>query len=202
MEEWFTSMTPLARGFTVCAILGGMLFGVRVVLQLFGTDDLDGDAPDGEISAGDTDVSFKFMSLHGVTVFLLMFGVIGRALLLDSGTSEGVALAGATIGGLISVWGIAQIYLIMRRLQSSGNLNISNAVGSEGTVYLTIPADGSGQVQVSYQGQMHIDDAYSEAGVELATGERIEVVSVRGGNTLVVRKSVSKDGEEGKDAAT
>lgn len=206
MEEWFTSMEPLARGFTVCAIIGGMLFMMRFVLQLFGGDhglDADGDASDVDMHAGDTDVSFKFMSLHGITVFLLMFGLIGRALLLDSGVSEGFALAGATVGGLVSVWGIAQIYLLMRRLQSSGNVDINNAVGAAGTVYLTIPAGGTGQVQVSYQGKIHMDDAYSEDGTELKTGEKIDVVAVRGGNTLVVRKSVSIiQPEAGKDAAT
>ena len=80
--------------------------------------------------------------------------------------------------------------------------DINNAIGSEGTVYLTIPADGSGQVQVSYQGKMHIDDAYHEAGTELKTGEKIEVVSVRGGNTLVVRAAGAADEEEGKEAVT
>lgn len=200
MEQWFTSMTPLARGFTVCAIIGGMLFFLRIVLQLFGGDDVDGDASDAEFGAGDTDVSFKFMSLHGITVFLLMFGLIGRAMLQDSGAREGTALAVATIGGVISVWGIAQIYLLMRRLQSSGNVDINNAIGCEGTVYLTIPAGGSGQVQVAYQGKMHIDDAYHEEGTELKTGRKIEVVSVRGGNTLVVRAPTAPaTNEEGKD---
>lgn len=205
MVEWFASMNRLEFAFTLCAIIGGLLFLLRFALQLFGGGDVDvdGDIPDLDVNVGDTDSGFSFMSLHGVTVFLLMFGLIGRALLAGTATSPGLALAGATVGGLASVWGIAQIYLLMRRLQSSGNVDINNAVGAAGTVYLTIPAGGAGQVQVSYQGQMHIDDAYSEDGTELKTGEKIDVVAVRGGNTLVVRKAVSPgQPESGKDTAT
>ena len=189
MNEWFSGMTPLERGFSVCAITGGILFLFRLVLQLFGGDDVDG----GDISDGHgySDGSFTFLSLHGITAFLLMFGLVGLTLLVEGGVREGWALAGATVGGLASMWGIAQVYMLMRRLQSSGNVVISNAVGKEGAVYLTIPVDGSGQVQIAYQSKMHIEDAISEDGVELKTGERVKVIAVRGGTTLVVRKALA-----------
>ena len=187
MNEWFSGMTPLERGFSVCAISGGILFLFRLVLQFFGGDDVDG----GDVSngAGHVDGSFTFLSLHGITVFLVMFGLVGLTLLVEGGVREGWALVGATVGGLASMWAIGQVYILMRRLQSSGNVVITNAVGKEGTVYLTIPVNGSGQVQVMYQSKMHLEDAISENGVELKTGERVKVMAVRGGTTLVVRSA-------------
>ena len=189
MNEWFSGMTPLERGFSVCAIVGGILFLFRLVLQLFGGDDVDG----GDVSDGldHSDGSFTFLSLHGITVFLVMFGLVGLTLLVEGGVREGWALVGAAVGGLASMWGMGQVYMLMRKLQSSGNIVIDNAVGKEGSVYLTIPVEGSGQVQIAYQNKMHLEDAISENGIELKTGERVKVIGVRGGTTLVVRKALA-----------
>lgn len=183
MTEWFSNMPALERGFTLCATIGALLFVIRMALQLLGGDD-GGDASD----AGDTDASFQFFSLHGMTVFLLMFGLIGRALLIDSRVSEGWALFGATVGGLVSFWGIAQVYLLMMRLQSSGTIDMKNAIGRTGTVYLSIPPGRTGKVELTIQNRLRVEDAVSEEQDVLATGDPIEVVALTGSNTLVVKR--------------
>jgi membrane protein implicated in regulation of membrane protease activity len=203
MNEWILNMTGLERVFTFCAFIGILLFIVRLVLQAIGGQDA-GDASDaadvgdvGDVGDldhfGDTDLSFKFMSLHGITVFLVMFGLVGRALLVDSRTGNGVAIAGAFGAGVLALVAMAKIYMLMNRLQSSGNVDMKNAVGQEGTVYLTIPANGSGQIQVTVQGKMHVVDAIDKQAGELKTGERVVVTGVRGGNTLIVEKQESPD---------
>jgi membrane protein implicated in regulation of membrane protease activity len=67
-------------------------------------------------------------------------------------------------------------------------LDINNAVGATGTVYLRIPNGGTGQVQVSIQGGLRIIDALAAGETELPTGTKVTVVGVRDSTTLVVEK--------------
>ena len=76
----------------------------------------------------------------------------------------------------------------MKRLQSDGTIRISNAIGEAGTVYLTIPPKGSGQVQVVVQGTLKIFDAISSKKTGLATGDKVKIIDVADGNTLIVEK--------------
>ena len=68
-------MNKLQMIFTVCALIGGSLFLIRLVLQMvgFGTETA-ADHP-GDMDSSDTDASFKMLSLLGITAFLMMFGL-------------------------------------------------------------------------------------------------------------------------------
>jgi hypothetical protein len=197
MNNWYSDLSTLDRVFVFCAFIGILLFIARLILQIFGGDhETDsGDGGDlGDLGDGhDTDVSFKFMSLHGVTIFLVMFGLVGHALLADGGTGNRVAIGGAFGAGILSIFVMAKIYMLMNRLQSSGNVDMKNAIGAEGTVYLTIPSGGSGQIQVSFQEKQHVVDAIHEKDGELKTGERVVVTGVRGSSTLIVVKQESPE---------
>ncbi len=155
--------------------------------MLGGQGDFDHEVTGGhDLSA--SDFSFKVLSFQAITAFLTIFGLTGRALLLDSRVGPGIAIAGATLAGSLSVWALAKLFSGARRLQSSGNIAITEAVGATGEVYLNIPAGGSGQVQVTYREHRKIHDALSESGEALGTGTPIAVTAVRG-NALVVRRA-------------
>jgi hypothetical protein len=117
----------------------------------------------------------------------MMFGLIGLAI-LRADIWPLIAIGGGTIAGLITVWVIGMIFAAMGRLQSEGTINIRNAVGQQGTVYLTIPAQGSGQVSVTVQGSLKIFDAVSQEKKKIPTGEKIKVTNVIDNKTLVVIK--------------
>ena len=69
---------------------------------------------------------------------------------------------------------------------------MANAIGAQGSVYLTIPADGIGKVQVVVQERLINLNAVAEGDEDLKTGDGVEVVSLTADNMLVVRK-LSKD---------
>ena len=73
------------------------------------------------------------------------------------------------------------------RLQSSGNVNLNNAVGAIGEVYLRIPPAMQGQGKVSVQVQERLIEAaaMTKAEEELKSGTSIRVLAVRGSNLLV-----------------
>lgn len=181
-------MSGLELGFTICAAVGGGIFIIRTVLQFVGgLDDADlGDIGDSDVDLSDSDASFRLLSLQGASAFLMMFGLAGRALLLDNKASAGMALLGAVVAGAICFLIISWIFRAGKRLQSSGNLDNRAAVGEQGTVYLTIPAGGVGKVQVKVAGHLKVLDAMSEDKEDLKTETEIKVVRVTGDNILVV----------------
>jgi hypothetical protein len=177
-------------------IIGGTLFILRLIMLFVGGDTGD-NLPDatfdtgGDIASGehvDADISFKLLSVQGLTSFFMMFGLVGLAL-LKAGLPVFVTVLGGMLAGLVTVAITGLIFTQMKRLQTEGTINIQNTVGTEGSVYLTIPKNGTGQVQIIAQGSLKIFDAVSNNKSVIATGEKIHVVGVAGGNTLIVEKT-------------
>jgi membrane protein implicated in regulation of membrane protease activity len=184
-------MNGLDLAFKVCAIFGGALFVIRLVLQFFagmGDADLDGVGESSDADLSGTDASFRLLSMQGITAFFMIFGLAGLAL-LGSEVGATLAVIGAFVAGSIAVWVVAWIFQGMRKLQSKGGvLNLQNAVGKEGSVYLTIPANGAGKVSVVVQNRLGEFEAISESKEELKTGTLIKVVGVTGDKVLIVAK--------------
>jgi membrane protein implicated in regulation of membrane protease activity len=177
-------------------IIGGTLFIVRLITMFLGGEmeggglDTDLDAGGHEIS-GDhvgSDTNINLLSLQGLTSFFLMFGLVGLTL-LKAGQPVWLTIVGGLVAGLITVALTGLVFSQMKRLQTEGTINIRNAIGQEGKVYLNIPQNGTGQVQVIVQGSLKIFDAVSKSRSTIATGETVEVVGVESGNTLVVEKA-------------
>ncbi len=173
------------------AILGGGTFAIRTIFQLIGVGGGDGDADIDDVHS-DADSGFRILSLQGLSAFFMMFGLVGLALVRESKVSPSLALGIATIPGVLSVWIIAKLFGWMAKLQSSGTINMYSAIGEEGSVYLTLPRDGIGQVQVVVQGRLGVFQAREHEGLEVATGARVRVVGVAAGDVLVVQAIVSK----------
>ena len=132
MIEWFLSLTAMDKVFLICALVGGLLFLVRVVMMFLG-----GDAGDGEVDVhvdtaavdadvhvdghdvADSDSAFKLLSLQGITAFLMMFGLVGLAMSRGSGLHQLVALGGGLAAGLASVWVVDRLFRAFGRLQKS-----------------------------------------------------------------------------------
>lgn len=189
-----SSFTTVDYFFLFCAVVGGLLFLVRLGFGLFGGDagDFDGDAGQGlEHPAGDLsgdhpgDAGFKLFSIQGITGFFIMFGLVGLAL-SRAGSQVFWSAAGGVLAGSVTMLLIAWIFYSMQRLQSDGTLRISNAIGKDGIVYLTIPENGTGQISLVVQGRLHQFDAVSSDGRRIQTGDKVHVVRVVSSSVLVV----------------
>ncbi|WP_420631510.1 NfeD family protein [Candidatus Leptofilum sp.] len=175
------------------AIIGGMLFLFRTLL-LFLAGDVDGmdmDGVDGDFDPdfgdADTDLSFKLLSLQGITAFFMMFGLSGLAF-LSGGVSDVLSGLGSVVIGVFSVWVVSLIFAFFTRMQADGTLRSVNAIGQTGTVYLRIPPNGTGQIQVTIQGGLKIYNAKSATNEEIATGEPVKVVDTIGESLLIIEK--------------
>lgn len=189
----FDSFNGLEMVFIACAAIGGFFVVVRLVLQFAGAGSHGDTGVDvsghGAVDAhhADSDLGFKFLSIHGLSTFLLMFGLMGLALHHQSQVGAVFSLAGAVVAGTVAVWIIGKLFQGAARLQSSGTLETRHAVGSTGTVYLTIPEKGVGRVNISFQGRLREFDAMEKNGNVLPTGTPVQVVNVNA-SILVVEK--------------
>jgi membrane protein implicated in regulation of membrane protease activity len=113
-----------------------------------------------------------------------MFGVVGFTLYHNAALGMVLALAGALAAGFASMWIISKVFRSMLRLQSSGTVSLFAAVGSEGSVYLTVGKDG-GRVQINFANRLREFEAVSADGTTIPTGTPIRVQSIAA-NTLVV----------------
>jgi hypothetical protein len=191
-----TGLTWIEIIYWASTIVGGTLFLLRLVTMFLGgglSDDgldsaLDGGGAELTGDHAEADTSFNLLSLQGLTSFFMMFGLVGLAL-LKAGLPVGLTVIGGMVAGLVTVAVTGLIFTQMKRLQTDGTVNIENTIGREGNVYLGIPKNGTGQVQIIVQGSLKIFDAVSKNKTMIATGEKVQVVGVASGNTLVVEKS-------------
>jgi hypothetical protein len=203
--------------FLGCAVVGGVLFVVRLVLQFIGGDsglhhdfgggvdvhtdfdaghDLSGPAHDVSdpgsdpgIHSSESYLSFKVLSFQGMTAFLTMFGLVGLAMMNQTEQDATRSLAVALAAGLGTVWVIGLIFRKAGSLQCSGNINLQNAIGLEGETYLTIPPGDIGKVRVTVQERLRIYDAVAVDKAEIKTGQRVRIVDVTPEDTLIVEKT-------------
>ncbi|MCR9145041.1 MAG: hypothetical protein NXI24_22575 [bacterium] len=180
--------------YLVCAVIGGASFLLRTILQFIGGDGLlegGADALDADIDSlepGDTDASFKFLSIQGAGAFAMMFGLVGLAMLYQSPFPEIASILAALLAGFASVWLIGHLFAFAYGLQSRGNVELKNAVGREGRVYLRIPPGGVGQVELTVQGRLRVLDARAiDQATEIASGTLVRVASVVGEEQLIVK---------------
>jgi membrane protein implicated in regulation of membrane protease activity len=187
MPIFYLSLSGLEKVFFVCAAVSAFLFVIRMGLMILGGDDsgeVDLDADFDDMGHG-----FQLLTIHGLNAFSLMFGLVGLALSRQSGASAGWSIIGGLVAGMLTMAVFAKLMEMMLNLQSSGTVNVRNAVGRDGTVYLQIQAGGTGKVQLVVQNRLRIYDAKSEdKEQQIDTGEPIQVVEVIGANLLIVKK--------------
>lgn len=190
MNETTMVYSGLEKFYIACAAVGGFFVLARMIMQIVGIGDHGDthfDHVHGDVDHVEADSSFKILSLQGFSAFFLMFGLVGLALFRQSRVGAGLATTGAILAGLLAVWIMGRIFKFIQRLQSSGTLATDKAIGCQGSVYLTIPAEGIGRVTLKMDNRMIEVDARSRNQIEIKTGESVRVTEISG-DTFIVEK--------------
>jgi membrane protein implicated in regulation of membrane protease activity len=177
MNEWFAAHSVLEQVFLLCGAVGGVILLLRLILMIAGLDH----HTDVHV---DSDAGFQAITIQGVSSFLTMFGAVGYTLLHGALLTAAFAIIAGLAAGVFSMWLMHKILRSMLRLQSSGTVSLFAAVGSEGSVYLTVSREG-GRVQINFANRLREFEAVSADGATLPTGTPIRVQGVEA-NTLIV----------------
>ncbi len=178
--------------FWIITIPATVIFLALLVLTIFGSDihtDVDVDTSiDAHIDSGDS-IPFQFLSLKNIVAFFAVFGWSGIGFIHSEMASWLVILL-AVLCGLLMMFLMASLFYLMSKLAESGTLNMKNAVGKLGEVYLRIPAQrgGMGKVQLNVQGSVQTLDAITDDQDIIPTSSIIQVVDVIDDHILLVKK--------------
>jgi membrane protein implicated in regulation of membrane protease activity len=160
-------------------------------MLLIGIGDGEGDIDGDELfEGGDGLVLF---SVRGVVSTLTVMGWAAVALLET--LSPALAISIAAVLGVATLFGTAYLMRAVARLQTSGNLDVENAVGKVATVYIPIPPKGTGAGKVT----MTLQEKYCELSAvtlgaeKLSTGTLVRVVSVDGTGVLAVEPLIVEE---------
>ncbi len=176
--------------FWIVTIPATVIFLALLVLTIFGGDmhtDVD-TSIDTHIDSGDS-IPFQFLSLKNIVAFFAVFGWSGIGF-IHSGLAPWLVILLAILCGLLMMFLMASLFYLMSKLAESGTLNMKNAVGKLGEVYLRIPAKrgGMGKVQLNVQGSVQTLDAITDDSDIIPTSSIIQVVDVIDEHILLVKK--------------
>jgi len=177
MIEWFASHSFLEQVFLLSGTVGGIILLFRMILMIAGLDH------HSDVHV-DSDAGFQALTVQGVSSFLTMFGIVGYTLFHGALVAAALAIFAGLGAGVFSMWLMQKIFRSMLRLQSSGTVSLFAAVGSVGTVYLTVSKEG-GRVQIDFANRLREFEAISADGSAIPTGTPIRVQGIEA-NTLVV----------------
>jgi len=183
MHEWFAAHSGLEQFFLLCAIVGGVVVLLRLLLSLIGLGEHDGALDSTHDSS---DAGFQILSIQAISSFFTLFGLVGYTLYHNAHLGLPVTLLGAVAAGAATVWIMGRIFMLMLKLQSSGSVGIDAALGCEGTVYVTVTGAG-GSVQVNVANRLREFDATSVDGAVLPSGTPIRVERIAGTQLVVSR---------------
>lgn len=190
--------------FGIPAVFGTLFFAVRLGMSLIGLDaevdadaDFGGDFGDagGDYAASHDEAAdhaesstlFKFLSIQGILSFCMGFGWVG--LYLHHSLDQNLAASAIVgiLGGVGLAWVFLKILASIRRLESSGNVRATDAIGHEAVVDVTVlPDSNSGTVRVEIAGRLVHMPARSEAG-EIARHTPVMITGMDGPRTYTVR---------------
>lgn len=198
MIDWFNSLTSIERVYALIAIPSTVVLIIQTLMLLFGAiGDFDSDG-DGLADSTGGDDGLALFSIRSVMAFLCV-GSWSGILLCQTSLPTAAAVVLSIVIGAAALLLMALLIKLILSLQSTGNIQLSNAVGKVGQVYIPIPpnSNGSGKINITIQDKYEEVSAVTTETTAIKTGELVRVVSTDEiGMVVVERLKKTSDGGE------
>lgn len=188
-EIWWSSMVTAEKVYWLIALPFTVIFVIQLVLTFLGgdIDHVDLSADHDVSFDGDHGIGFQFISIKNLVGFFSIMGWTGIAM-IHGEKSLAATIIISTLAGFIMMVIMASLIYFLGKLSEHNVLNLMNAKGKIGTVYLHIPAErkGMGKVQINVQGFQTLN-AMTDDIEEIKTGAVVEVVDAINNEVLLVK---------------
>ncbi len=165
------------------ALAGTLLFvlrmGLMLVLGIDGDLDIDVDLDHGG--------GFGIFSILSITAFLMGAGWMGLIARADWEMGQTPAAFAAGGFGIALMLMASAMLFYAQKMTHEVTLDLTNAVGKTGTVYMQVPekGGGTGQVRVTVQGQQKTISAVS-SGPAIESFKDVKIIEARDDGVLVI----------------
>ncbi len=180
----YSSMPMLLQIFWGCAVIASLIFIIQITLTLIGIDSNDTEVDFDGTDTMDLGGGFNLFTIKNLMVFLIGFGWTGVCFWDTIGSRALLSLI-AVIVGCLFVGIFFVIYKQTKRLEHNGAFQIKDIKGKVADVYLRIPEQGKGKIQVSINGSVHELDAIC-GDTPISSGEKVRVTDIIDNETVRV----------------
>ncbi len=189
--SWWHELAFVEQVFWTIAIVFTILFVLQLVSSILGVDfdgDMDVDLDmDSDLDGGfDIDPGFTLFSVRSIIAFFTFFGWVG-VITTSGGMETKTAIVVSFISGFIAMIFVAFVLFQLVKLSEVGTVEIEEALGKYGKVYIPIPANRSdtGMISIELGGKTMELKAVTDGDL-LKTGTIIYVFKVLEDNVLLV----------------
>jgi hypothetical protein len=189
VNAWWAEKAAFERIYWIITLAFTLFFLLQMAMTLLGGDH-DGAVGDADDAiSGDDGIGFQFFTIKNLLAFFTILGWTGLAC-IHSGVGPFATIGISVFCGLVMMGIMSALFYYTSKLSHSGTLNIKNAVGQTGEVYLKIPAarSGTGKVLIKVQGSIRELDALTDDFTDLPSHSRIRVQQSLGDDLLLVTK--------------
>lgn len=191
---WWEQLSSFQQGMFIIAVSASFVMLIFLVLMLIG---IEGSDFDGIDDVSDVDVindeplsgigGLKILTIRGILAFISMGA--WTAYILVNWMHPLIASAIGIVVGAISAYLLALAFRATYKLESSGNLDYTNAIGQIGTVYIRVPKSkiGKGKITLTIQERYIEVDAMTEWDQDLMPKTIVEVIGIEDTTTLIVK---------------
>ena len=191
MTEWWVALGGDEKIFYGIAFASSLVMFIQLVLTLIGGAF---DVADGEFEVEGTDGELGVLSIRTICAFFVGFGWGGITALNQYEGDVFIATIAGFITGSLFLFAVLWTMRGLHSLKEDGTVDIKNAVGATGSVYLPIPPnrEGTGQVQVVIQGREREVIALTDSDEKLENRTRITVLEQIDPQTVLVGPIAAK----------
>jgi len=192
MAIWWASLSTVMKVLWGVTLSASFIFIIQSIMTFLGADTEGIDAPDSldgadVLDSPDGISGANLYTFRNLVNFILGFGW-SAILLQGSIKNTGLLLVFSVLIGIALVATVMYLFKWLSSMQQSGNINVyKTAVGCQGSVYLTIPAQrsGEGKVQITINNSVREYNAVTDMDA-IPTGTSITVIEVVDAQTLLV----------------
>jgi len=200
-STWWNNLGIIGQIMACTAIPMTVVMFLQFILMIIGVgfgNDTDSDLDEAEMDPG-AETSPNESNYYGKSSMLKIFTVRGIVAFFALGGWAGLA---ALVAGIHPIWAIqialfagvcalllaAIIIRMALRMQTSGNINLKNAVSQTAEVYIRIPPSRTekGKITMLLQERFTELDAVTDSEFEIQPQTKVEVVAVLNGECLIV----------------
>ncbi len=194
LTEWWTNIDSFEKMYWYFAVPFTLVFIIQMILTFTGMDnqsdmgddiDFDGDSDIDDGFAG----TFRLFTVRNFIIFFTVFGWTGITL-YSLGLNKALTTIISVILGVIVMGIVASLFYFITKLTESGTMDIKNAIGKTGEVYIPIPKEqsGLGKIHITFQGAVRELDAMT-AGEGIPTGSMVKVSKIINNNIVIVKET-------------